>query len=70
LFNSIFKPPIGIKRVGSGLIFFPYGLIDLLSQYSDFPRRGNAEPDLIAAHSNHSDNNIVANGKTLPESAT
>jgi hypothetical protein len=70
LSNSISKPPIGIKPIGSGLVFFPHGLIDLLPQNPDFPWRGNAQPDLVAAHTDHGHYNIVADGETLAGSAT
>jgi hypothetical protein len=70
LSNSFSERPIGIRRVGSTLAFFPHGLIDLLPQHPDFPRRGNAQPDLVAAHTNHGHYNIVADGETLAGSAT
>jgi hypothetical protein len=70
LFDSIFKPPIGIKGIGSGPVFFLHGLVDLLPQHSDFPWRTNAKPDLVAAHPDDRHNNIVANRETLAGSAT
>src|SRR4029453_9576848 len=50
--------------------FFPHGLVDLLPQHPDFPRGGNPQPDLVAAHTDHGDHNIVADGETLAGSAT
>lgn len=70
LSNSISEPRIGIKLVVSGLVFFPNGLIDLLPQHPDFSRRGDAEPDLVAAHTDHGHYDIVADGETLAGSAT
>ena len=70
LSNSTSGPPIGIKRIGSGLFFFLHGLMDLLPQHPDFPRRGNAQPDLVAAHTDNGHYNIVADGETLAGSAT
>jgi hypothetical protein len=70
LSNSISKPAIAINPIGSGLVFFPHRLIDLLPQHPDFPRRGNSQPDLVATHTDHGYYNIVTDGETLAGPAT
>lgn len=61
---------VGIKRIGSGSVFFTPGPMDLLPKHPDFPRRGNAQPDLVTAHANHGHYNIIADGETLAGPAT
>lgn len=61
---------IGIERIDRGLVLLPHCFIDFLSEYPDFPWRGNAEPDLVAAHTDHGHDNIVADRDALPKSAT
>src|SRR5262249_16501252 len=70
LSTSLSTPVTAINPSGGGVVFFPDGLIDLLPQHPDFPWRRNAQPDLVAAHTDHGHYNIVADGDSLAGSAT
>lgn len=66
----ILKPSLGMRFIGTGLVYFAHGLINLLPQHPDLPRRGYAQPDLVSADTDDCHHDIVTDGKTLAGSAT